>query len=80
VSKAAPKHSRPDPWLIAVGERLRIARKAAGLTQEQLAEASELAPRTIQKIEAGRITVLITTLRRLRRALGCGFQELLPDD
>ena len=80
MSKAAPKQSRPDPWLSAVGERLRIARKAAGLTQEQLAEASELAPRTIQKIEAGRITVLITTLRRLRRALGCEFQELLPDD
>lgn len=63
-----------------MGERVRVARKAAGLTQEQLAEVAELAPRTIQKIEAGRITVLITTLRRLRRGIGCRFADLLPED
>lgn len=33
--------------------------------------------RTIQKIEAGDINILVTTLRRLKRALGCGWDELL---
>jgi transcriptional regulator with XRE-family HTH domain len=68
-----------DSWLREVGERVRLARRAAGLTQEALAEAAQLAPRTVQKIEAGRITILITTLRRLRRALDCDYAELLPE-
>ena len=44
-----------------------------GLTQERLAEPAELNPRTVQKIEAGDITILITTLIRLREALGCDW-------
>jgi len=47
------------------------------LTQEKLAEAASLAPRTIQKIEAGRITILISTLRRIQRAIGCPYEALL---
>ena len=80
MPKAIVKRARPDPWLLAVGARLREARRAAGLTQETLAEAADLAPRTIQKIEAGQITVLITTLRRLRRVIGCPFGALLPEE
>jgi transcriptional regulator with XRE-family HTH domain len=80
VPKAISKRALPDPWLRAVGAQLRDARRAAGLTQEALAEAADLAPRTIQKIEAGQITVLITTLRRLRRVIGCSFTVLLPED
>ncbi|WP_366942161.1 helix-turn-helix transcriptional regulator [Novosphingobium sp.] len=45
-------------WLI-LGElrtrRIRARRKAAGLTQERLAELGDVAPRTIQKFEAGDI-------------------------
>jgi len=55
-----------DLGLRLVGENLRHERRAAGLTQEELAEWADLAPRTIQKIEAGRIPILITTLRHLR--------------
>jgi len=68
-----------DPWLKVVGDNLRTARKAAGLTQEKLAELSDLAPRTIQKIEAGRITILITTLRRIRKVVRCSYNSLLGD-
>ena len=50
---------------------------ARGLTQERLAELAELNPRTVQKIEAGDITILITTLMRLREALGCDWKRLL---
>ena len=72
------KSSAPiDPWLKRVGSNIQRERKAAGLTQEALAEAANLAPRTVQKIEAGRITILITTLHRLQRAIGCRFETLL---
>jgi len=50
---------------------------ARGLTEEQMAECAELNPRTVQKIEAGAITLLVTTLVRLRAAPGCDWQWLL---
>lgn len=68
-----------DPWLRAVGDNIRQARRAAKLTQEQLAEKADLAPRVVQKIEAGQITILISTLRRVRKALGCEYNLLLPE-
>lgn len=69
--------SRQGGWLRALGGNIRRERVAAGLTQEALAEMSDLAPRTIQKIEAGHITILVTTLRRLRKAIGCPYESLL---
>lgn len=65
-----------DPWLRVLGQNVRQQRRAAGLTQEKLAELAELAPRTIQKIEAGRLNVLVTTLRRIRTAIGCRYDDL----
>lgn len=46
----------------AVGRAVRSTRKDAGLTQEKLAEAAEIAPRVLQKIETGQITILVTKL------------------
>lgn len=66
-----------DPWLRVLGQNVRQQRRAAGLTQEKLAELAELAPRTIQKIEAGRLNVLVTTLRRIRTGIGCRYDDLL---
>ena len=63
--------------LQTLGANLRRERMARGLTQEQLAERAELNPRTVQKIEAGAITILVTTLVRLRAALGCEWKRLL---
>jgi transcriptional regulator with XRE-family HTH domain len=68
-----------NAWLKTVGANIRRERVARGLTQERLAELAELAPRTVQKIEAGRITILITTLRRLRQAIGCPYEALLRE-
>ena len=36
-----------------------------------------LNPRTIQKIEAGRLNVLLTTVWRLRDALKCSWEALM---
>lgn len=66
-----------DHWLRAVGANLRAQRKAVKLTQERLAELCDLSPRTIQKIEAGKLNILITTIRRMRAAIGCRYDDLL---
>ena len=47
------------------------------VTQEKLAELADLNIRTLQKIEAGETNILVTTAVRLRRALGCPWEELL---
>lgn len=62
--------------LKALGANLRRARVAAGLTQEKLAELSELNPRTVQKIEAGETNILVTTAYRLCRACKCSLDDL----
>ena len=55
--------------LVEFGKNLRRMRNQAALTQEKLAERAQLATRTVQKIEAGEINILLTTSRRLREAL-----------
>jgi hypothetical protein len=34
-------------------------------------------PRTVQKIEAGRLNILMTTLERLKVALKCDWDDLM---
>ena len=50
---------------------------AKKITQEKLAERVDLNIRTIQKIEAGHVNILLTTVLRLQRALGCEWGRLL---
>ena len=57
---------------------VRRERNARNLTQEKLAELADLNIRTLQKIEAGELNVLITTAVRLQRALRCPWDSLLP--
>jgi transcriptional regulator with XRE-family HTH domain len=51
---------------------------ARGVTQEGLAEMVDLNVRTVQKIEAGDINILLTTVLRLQKALGYGWEKLMP--
>lgn len=70
------KKQHTDPAVRRFGANLRRERSARGITQQRLAELADLNVRTVQKIEAGRITILITTAMRLRRALGCAWDRL----
>ena len=59
------------------GANVRRERSARGLTQEKLAELSDLHLRSLQKIEAGEINLLVTTVFRIKRALKCSWDKLL---
>jgi transcriptional regulator with XRE-family HTH domain len=72
-----PKSREIQAQLKMFGANVRRERTARNLTQSRLAELAELAPRTIQKIERGDIEVLLSTLLRLQRSLGCPWQDLL---
>ena len=59
------------------GANVRRERTAHGLTQEKLAEIADLHLRSLQKIEAGEINLLVTTVLRLKRALKCPWEKLM---
>lgn len=48
-----------------------------GLSPEKLAELMEVNPRTIQKIEAGKLNIPLTTILRLQTALDCSWDSLM---
>jgi transposase len=58
-------------------EQLRRERMAKKITQEKLAELADLNIRTVQKIEAGHVNILLTTVLRLQKALGCSWNDLM---
>ncbi len=60
-----------------LGTNVRLYREQLQWTQERLAEEASLAPRTVQKIEAGQLNILVSTLSRLSRAMRCSSSELL---
>lgn len=47
------------------------------LTQEKLAELVDLNIRTIQKIEAGHVNILLTTVLRLQNVLKSDWDDLM---
>jgi HTH-type transcriptional regulator / antitoxin HipB len=52
-----------------LGQALRHARRAAGMTQIDLAERANVARSAVQKLEAGRGTVNLDTVLKLLRTL-----------
>lgn len=59
-----------------MGEKLREARKAAGLTQAQLAERVGCTQKDIARWESGREPKALT-LKKLAQALGSNMDDLV---
>jgi transcriptional regulator with XRE-family HTH domain len=59
------------------GKNLSRLRSKKSLTQEQLAERVDLHVRYLQKLEAGVGHPSLIVLARIKRALGCRWDELL---
>jgi transcriptional regulator with XRE-family HTH domain len=72
-----PLNSKQAGQLRQFGIQVRRQRMNRKLTQEKLAELVDLNIRTIQKIEAGEVNILLTTVLRLQKALNCRWDELL---
>jgi len=53
-----------------IASQCKYIRKMFALTQENLADAAGLTVRTIQKVESGRHTPDVQTLRSLARGIG----------
>jgi len=55
-------------------------RMARDMRQQKLAELADLNIRNVQRIEAGEIDILLSTTVRIRKALGCALDRLLPKE
>lgn len=64
----------------AIGQRIREARRAAGLTQDQLGELTDLTRVTISNIERGRRAALIDSLLLISDAVRVPLWELVRTD
>jgi transcriptional regulator with XRE-family HTH domain len=74
VPLSAKEHKR----LKVFGDNVRRERYAQGLTQDQLAELAEISTRNLQKVEAGELNILFTTIVRIQLALKCVWKKLMP--
>lgn len=66
-----------DAILTVLGTRIRFLRKALNMSQERLAELSELHPTYISDIERGKVNASVTTYHMIATALGLSASELL---
>ena len=62
---------------IQIGERVRIAREHAKLTQEILAEKIEVSPQYISDLERGVVGIALPTLKNLCLSLGVSSDQIL---
>lgn len=62
---------------MTTGERIKAARKRAGVTQAQLAEQSGVAAISIHQYEAGKRNPQLEPVLHIANALGVPVQELV---
>ena len=60
------------------GEMILARRKAAGFTQDQLAQKVQLSRAQVANLEGGRGDTSLKTLQRFADALDCSPRDLLP--
>ncbi len=75
-----PKSKNRSPWLKQLGDNIRRERLAKDVSQQRLAEMADLNIRNVQRIEAGELDVLLTTVMRIKKALNCPLEKLVPKD
>ncbi|WP_343203730.1 helix-turn-helix transcriptional regulator [Brevifollis gellanilyticus] len=72
-----PLNSEEQASLRKFGAAVRRLRTLKCMTQEELADLTDLHTRSLQKIEAGDKNILITTVRRIQKSLDCSWDDLM---
>jgi len=69
-----------DPFLIALGERVRALRSRRGLTRKALAKLADVSERHLANVESGVGNASIQFLRQLTAVLNCTLAEMIGDE
>ena len=75
-----PLNRKEQSRLKVLGANIRRERGAKKVTQENLAERAEISTRNLQKVEAGQLNLLGTTLIRIQLALRSPWAKLMPKE
>ena len=75
-----PLNRKEQSRLRVLGANIRRERCAKKVTQEELAERAEISTRNLQKVEAGQLNLLGTTLMRIQLALRSPWNKLMPKE
>jgi XRE family transcriptional regulator, aerobic/anaerobic benzoate catabolism transcriptional regulator len=76
---SAPKAAHKEPFLVALGERVRLLRARRGLTRKGVALASGVSERHLANLEYGIGNASILVLQQVATALDCALAELVGD-
>jgi XRE family aerobic/anaerobic benzoate catabolism transcriptional regulator len=69
-----------DPFLVALGERVRLLRARLGMTRRVLAQQADVSERHLANLETGQGNASVMLLRQLAAALNCTIAELVGED
>ena len=69
-----------DPFLVALGERVRMLRARKGLTRKALSQGADVSERHLANLELGVGNASILVLRQVAQALSCSLAELIGDE
>src|ERR1700761_5386352 len=78
----APKAEREerDPFLTAMGERVRLLRARRGMTRKTLATETGLSERHLANLESGVGNASVLVLRQIAATLNCSLAEVIGDE
>lgn len=76
---AAPAEDAKNPFLVALGDRVRNLRAQRGLTRKAVATAADVSERHLANLEYGTGNASILVLQQVATALHCSLAELLGD-
>ena len=76
---AEPAESEKNPFLVALGERVRALRSRRGITRKALSLAADVSERHLANLEYGIGNASILVLLQVAGALQCSLAELLGD-
>lgn len=76
---AGPEEPPRHPFLVALGERVRMLRSRRGMTRKAVAVAADVSERHLANLEYGTGNASILVLLQVAQALQCSLTELLGD-
>lgn len=71
--------AKKEPFLVALGERIRTLRARRGLTRKATAQAAGISERHLANLELGTGNASILILQQVAQALQCPLAELIGD-
>lgn len=79
LAKSGSAPEGKNPFLIALGERVRNLRARRGMTRREVSLASDVSERHLANLECGLGNASILVLLQVSRALQCSLVEMLGD-